>query len=281
MKRNEYTAALCGIRAPQRSVDRLLSRIETGEKSEEKPFFVGRGRSIAAVFLAVILLLGVLIGGSRYGWFAQVAADEAEELVIDFGWSTVRLNRNLPDGYEVHLQSEYFSPDVDYSVVDPYQKIYYRDPANFPIPYIQVVNKEGQRVLGFWAESKGSASRYLNSLYEDIETGHSIRLIERDGHDQDGNRFVFLKREFNWAEEELVNGFPSGTDHQYVLIVDLAESKYSAMVVEAYGSEAEISRLYELVNVRIEEDYDHSNWLPEAVERFEESVKRGEFEITW
>ena len=262
------------------SDETILSSLDAKSARTVRAHSFLRAALIAAAF-ALILIGGLFLAGNSFNWFAEVAADEAEELVIDFNWSTVRFNRNLPDGYEVHLQSEYFSPDVDYSVVDPYRKFDFRDPANFPIPYIQVVNPEGQRVLGFWAESKGSASRYLNELYEDIENNRSVLLIEKDGRDQNGNRFVFFKREFHWAEEELVNGFPSGTDHQYVLIVDLAESKYSAMIVEAYGSEEEISRLYELVNVRIEEDYDHSNWLPEAVERFEESVKRGEFEITW
>ena len=156
--------------------------------------------TLIAAALALVLLIGVFLGGSRLGWFTQVSADEADELVIHFGWSTVRFNRNLPDGYTVHLQSEYFSPDIDYSVVDPYHKIDYRDPANLPIPDIQVVNQEGQRVLEFWGASKKDTNRVLNDFQERIEMAigdNGISFITKDGRDHNGNRFVYILHEFH------------------------------------------------------------------------------------
>ena len=289
MKNNQYTKTIANFRAPEHAIARIL---EASEKEEEqKPARSRFQKPAAAAFLAVLLIGVVLFAGSRFCWFASVAADEAEELVIDFGWSTVRLNRNLPDGYEVHLQSEYFPPEDGYYnwLVEHIMHPNYRNPENIPIPDFQVVNQEGQRVLEFWNASKNDTNRRLNEFQMRIEMANGgdtgISFITKDGRDHNGNRFVLIKEDFQIDPEENPDGFIAGIDHRYTLLVDLAESKYSGIIIVGYGSEEEISRLYELVNVRVEEDYDLGLDDPEVLPNWKAEIKRlienGEFELTW
>ncbi len=236
-----------------------------------------RAALIAAAF-ALILIGGLFLAGNSFNWFAEVAADEAEEQLISGGHSVLRYNTNLPDGYEVHLRSEYVTPDYDPTDLKQYERTDYRSPDYPPVPELQIVNSEGERVLFLDFTTKDATNRFLSDIHFE---NRGVTLYTKDGRDQNGNRFLWIGQKNYFPLEYYPEGKPLGVpDEEYFFLVDIAESKFTAIVITAYCSEEEASRLFEALSIRLEYDEPLPS-EPSVREDFLREMEEGEYEIHW
>ena len=217
-------------------------------------------RKIAlAACLAVVLLAGFFIGGSR--WFAGVSAGTPSELLYDAGMVLVKINTDLPDGYEIHMQEEYQAKSPE-EFQEKYEKNLgrtdYQSPDCPPIPEIQIVNSGGKRVFTVDFTGKSALHGILLDfndeqyfLDQNPEATSPSTILEKNAVDKNGNHYLFYRNDYAYPpDEEPINDIE--TDYNYY--VDLAGSKFSMFIVKAYGIEEEVRMLYDALNIRFVED---------------------------
>ena len=243
-------------------------------------------RKIAiAACLAVVLLAGFMIGGNHFGWFTEIKADNPSELEIDLGYSVLKCNMDLPDGYELHIQREYLPRTHEEKALSSGEKerTDYRSPDCNPPP-IQIVNSEGKRVFGVVFYGKFKILEVLADFNEEKEhleqhPGCPTAILEKNAIDKNGNHYLFYRNDYEYPPEIYPEGPVNDIERDYQYVVDITESKYAAFTAIGYGSEEEVRMLYDALNIRFEKDDEN---IPEEITiRLTGHKQLGEWDGNW